>query len=117
MFMVNKGKRDKPNFRRANYGRTTRRRIKDGWKRPRGSDNKKKLKLKEFGSEPNIGWRNARNMRGIHPLGAYEVLVHNPAELAQVKGRLVRIGGSVGKKKRLLIVKKAEELKLTVLNA
>jgi len=116
MIMKNE-KKDKPKFRRQNFGRTTRKRIKAGWKRPRGTDNKKKLKLKEFGSEPNIGWRNARGVRGLHPLGAYEFLVHNEAELSQAKGRLVRIAGSVGKKKRMAINKKAKELKLTVLNA
>ncbi|MFH0817314.1 MAG: eL32 family ribosomal protein [Candidatus Micrarchaeota archaeon] len=110
-------KKEKPKFRQKNYGRPSRRRIKDRWRRPRGTDNKKKLKLKEHGSEPNIGWRNAKSIRGIHPHGAYEVLVNNVGELADAKGRLIRIAGSVGKKKRLAIVKKAEEMKLTVLNA
>jgi large subunit ribosomal protein L32e len=109
-------KKDKPRFRRKNYGRTTRKRIKIAWRRPRGSDNKQALKLKEHGREPNIGWRNAKSVRGLHPNGALEVLVHNPEQLAFVKGRLVRIAGGVGKKKRILIVKKAEEMKLTVLN-
>ncbi len=110
-------KRDKPNFRRKNYGRTTRKRIKEGWKRPRGTDNKQRMKRKEHGKLPSIGWRNPKEIRGTHPLGAYEVIVHNPDELSQAKGRLIRIAGPVGKKKRMLIVKKAEEMKLTVLNA
>lgn len=109
-------KKDKPRFRRKNYGRTTRKRIKTAWRRPRGSDNKQALKLKEHGKLPSIGWRNAKALRGLHPLGAFEVLVHNPEQLAQAKGRLVRIAGGVGKRKRILIVKKAEEMKLTVLN-
>ncbi len=109
-------KKKKATFKRQNYGRTTRKRIKKGWKRPRGHDNKKKLKLKEFGSEPNIGWRGAKAVRNLHPLGSYEVLIHNPEQLSEAKGRLVRIAGGVGKRKRLMIVKKAEEMKLTVLN-
>ncbi len=109
-------KRKKAKFMRANYGRPSRRRITEGWKRPRGHDNKRKLKLKEFGSEPNIGWGQPRDVKGKHPLGFHEVLVHNPEQLGKAKGRLVRIAGGVGKKKRLLIVKKAAELKLTVLN-
>jgi large subunit ribosomal protein L32e len=117
MFMAKLKKKDKATFQRSNYGRTTRKRIKTGWRRPRGTDNKKKLKLKEFGSEPNIGWRNACNVRGMHPLGAYEVIVHNPGQLSNAKGRLIRIAGGVGAKKRAEIVKKAGEMKLTVLNA
>jgi large subunit ribosomal protein L32e len=115
MIMVIK-KRKKAKFMRANYGRTTRRRIKKGWKRPRGHDNKRKLKLKEFGAEPNIGWGQPKEIRGMHPLGSHELLVHNPEQLSKVKGRLVRIACGVGKKKRILIIKKAIEMKLTVLN-
>jgi large subunit ribosomal protein L32e len=115
--LMAKEKKKKPKFRQKNYGRTTRRRIKDRWRRPRGTDNKQRLKRKEHGRLPSIGWRNDRSIRGAHPLGALEFLVHNLNELSLAKGRLVRIAHSVGKKKRMLIVKKAAELKLTVLNA
>jgi large subunit ribosomal protein L32e len=109
-------KRKKARFGRSNYGRTTRKRVKEGWKRPRGVDSKKRMKRKGFGSEPNIGWGSPKDDRGKHPLGSYEVLVRNLEELRGAKGRLVRIAAGVGKRKKALLLQKAAELKLTVLN-
>ncbi|MFH1447307.1 MAG: eL32 family ribosomal protein [Candidatus Micrarchaeota archaeon] len=116
METIRKQKKKKARFTRPNYGTPNRKRVKSGWKRPRGIDNKKKRKVKARGKEPNIGWRNARKIRGIHPSGSYEMLVRNLNDFDDIKGRLVRIASSVGKKKRALIKRKAEELKLTVLN-
>jgi large subunit ribosomal protein L32e len=46
------------------------------------------------------------------------VLVHNPSQLEKVdaKTQAVRVGGSVGYKKRLVIEKRADELGIRVLN-
>lgn len=116
METIRKKKRKKAKFTRPNYGTANRKRVKKGWKRPRGHDNKKKQKIKARGKLPSIGWGTSRDLKYKHPLGAYEFLVRNLNDLSNVKGRLVRIASGVGKKKRTLIKKKAEDLKLTVLN-
>jgi len=115
MIMVRKKKH--PKFFRQNYGRTDRKRIAEGWKRPRGHDNKKRAKHSFAGAEPNIGWRNPPALRDLHPSGAAEALVNNVKEVGNVKkGRVVRIAGGVGRKKRNEIVAKAKEMGLRVLN-
>jgi large subunit ribosomal protein L32e len=57
-------------------------------------------------------------VRGLHPSGFREVLVHNEKELRGLdpKTQAVRIGGTVGSKKRSALEGKAKELGLRVLN-
>jgi len=110
-------KRKHPAFFRQNFGRKERKRVKEGWRKPRGVDNKKREKIATFGAEPNIGYRNPRIIRGLHPCGKQEVRVFNAGMLSSVpKNAVVRIAGSVGEKKRVEIRNKAKELGITVLN-
>jgi len=66
-----------------------------------------------------VGYRGPRLARGLHPSGFEEVIVRNPEELEKVDPRrqAVRIASSVGRRKRAEIIKRAEELGITVLNA
>jgi large subunit ribosomal protein L32e len=54
----------------------------------------------------------------LHPSGFEEVMVHTVRDLDQVNPDIqaVRIGSTVGTKKRLEIAKKAEELNIRILN-
>ena len=63
----------------------------------------------------SIGFRGPVEARGLHPSGSKEVLIHNSGELEGLKGVLVRIGATVGKRKKLEIIKKAQSLKLKVI--
>lgn len=93
-------------------------RLKKVWRKPRGTQSKMRKKEKGKAIMPRIGWRTPRKLRGIHPSGFKEVIVHNVAELGKidVKREAVRVSGRVGKKKRAEILKRAKELKLKVLN-
>lgn len=106
-----------PTFRRPNYGRTKRSRIKANWRRPRGIDNKMAFKKKYMGKRPSIGYRQDKTIRGQHPRAAPETLVNNVSEIESVKApSLVRIAGSVGARLKKTLVEKAKALKLHVLN-
>ena len=109
-------KRTHPKFLRPNYGRTSRSRIKIAWRRPRGIDNKKRQKIAYMGASPSIGYGQPAAIKHFHPAGMRETLVQNPSELTGLKGVLVRIAGSVGRKKRETIERVAKEMKLRVLN-
>ncbi|MCX8175071.1 MAG: 50S ribosomal protein L32e [Candidatus Micrarchaeota archaeon] len=109
-------KRKHPKFLRPNYGRSSRSRVSDSWRRPRGIDNKKRLKLAYMGASPSIGYRQPSQVRGKHPLGLPEVLVQSPSELASLKGVAVRIASGVGALKRDSIQKLAEKMGLVILN-
>ena len=94
-------------------------RLKKVWRRPRGRQSKMRRSEKGKAAMPKIGWRTPRSLRGLHPSGLAEVIVHNAAELAKVdaKKEAAKIAGSVGRKKRAGIIGKAKELKIKVLNA
>ncbi len=91
-------------------------RVKPRWRRPRGIDNKKRIRKKSTGYTPKIGYKKPEDERGLHPLGLKEVLVHNVKELAHLKDVLIRIASSVGKKKREEIRTEAKKKRLRVIN-
>ncbi len=107
--------RKKPTFKR--YAANTKR-VKKSWRRPRGRDNKMKRGEKAKGKRPSIGYGAPRNLRFLHPSGFKEVFVGNIDDLTKLdpKTEAARIISTVGKKKRMEIIKKAEELKIKVLN-
>ncbi len=111
-------KRKHPRFKRTNVGRTKRSRLKDVWRRPRGTGNKQRQKLKKAGKLPSIGYSNPRSVRDTHPLGKPEVIVHNLSELEEHKGKdvVVRIAGTVGKRKKTELLARAKEYGLHVVN-
>jgi len=109
-------KRKHPQFLRPNYGRSSRSRIKIAWRRPRGIDNKKRLKIKYMGESPSIGYRQPKAIRYHHPRGLPEVLVQTPADLKGLKNVVIRIAGSVGRLKRAAIEKLAGSMALHVVN-
>lgn len=67
---------------------------------------------------PSIGYRAPKELRYLHPSGFKEVLVYNVDDLQKIDAskEAVKIAHTVGKKKRSEILKKAEELKIKVLN-
>lgn len=110
-------KRNKPRFHRQ--GSHFYRRIKDkGWRRPRGKDSLQRRNIKSRGARPTTGYGQPKAIRGLHPCGLQDVLIYNEKQIDALnpKEHALRIGTSVGKKKRLAIVKKAEEKKFKILN-
>ncbi len=109
-----------PRFKRPNVGRSKRSRLEDKWRKPRGIDNKQAAHRMPSGALPSVGYKNMRSIRGIHPSGFREVLVRNLGDIAKLAGKsettAIRIAAVIGRRKRELLVKKAEELKLKVLN-
>ncbi|KYK24012.1 50S ribosomal protein L32 [Thermoplasmatales archaeon SM1-50] len=93
-------------------------RIPKNWRRPSGITSKLRINLKYRPSKVRVGFRSPRLVRGLHSSGFEEVMVHNVKELERVdpKKQAVRISGTVGTKKRLEILKRADELDIRVLN-
>ena len=108
-------KRRKPKFRRQR-GPARKKGIKEAWRKPRGENSKQRVKQWGKGEHPGVGYRQPRSIRGLHPSGLPEVLVFNPSELDGLEGVAIRIARTVGKRKRQLILAKAKELGLKVIN-
>lgn len=105
-----------PKFQRQNIYSRGGRIHKKNWRKPRGIDNKLRIKRKGYGSLPKIGFQGPRATRHMHPLGKHEVLAFTPNALEGVKDVVVRIGGTVGGRKRIAIIEKAKAMGLKVLN-
>jgi len=109
-------KRRTPKFIREEWFRY--KKIPKNWRKPDGITSKMRINLKYRPSKVRVGFRGPKEVRGFHPSGYKEVMVYNVNDLEAVdpKKQAVRIGGTVGTKKRLEISKRAEELKIRILN-
>ena len=109
--------RKKPKFRKQGINYLKRIRVR--WRKPRGRDSKLAKKEKSKGGYPNVGYRAPKETRGLHPSGLEEVYVQNIKDLEKidVKKQVGRLSATIGKRKRQIIVKKAEEMKIRLLNA
>ena len=112
-------KKKHPTFAVPNYGAKSRKRVKSRWRKQRGIDNKKRIKRSGYGAEPNIGYKNAPEVRHLRPDGTMENLVHNEAEMKAcvgVPGISVRLSSTLSKRKRAIIGKMAEDNGIRVVN-
>ncbi len=93
-------------------------RVKSPWRRPKGINSKILEKRKGKLPMPTVGYGAPKEMRYLHPSGFKEVIVNNVKDLERidVAKEAAKIASTVGNKKRSEILKKAEEMKLKVLN-
>ncbi|MBP1449210.1 MAG: 50S ribosomal protein L32e [Thermoproteus sp.] len=109
--------RREPEFVRVDQWRYAR--IEDsGWRRPRGLDNKIRQQRKGYPPKVKAGYRKPAAARGLHPSGFAEAVVYRPEDLDKLDPKVyaVRIGGGVGTRKRLEILRRAAEKGFYVLN-
>ena len=109
----------KSEFNVPNYGK--KKRVKKRWRKPRGIDNKKRIRRAEFGATPKVGCRRAAENREKHPLGLLEVRIFSYKEFEKVskgdmKGVALRLSGKLSKKSKEKIREDAKKLKIRVLN-
>jgi large subunit ribosomal protein L32e len=106
----------RPAFLRQEWFRFSR--LGEKWRKPRGIHSKMRRHYGYRAPIVSIGYRGPKEVRGYHSSGFEEVMVHNPSQLEQVnpKTQAVRVGGTVGYKKKLVIEKRADELGIRVLN-
>jgi large subunit ribosomal protein L32e len=105
-----------PTFLREEWFRY--KRIPKNWRRPDGITSKMRKNLKYRPSKVRVGFRGPKKTRHLHPSGFEEITIHTLDELDAINPdtQAVRIGGTVGTKKRLEILKKAQKKDIRILN-
>ncbi len=93
-------------------------RLKPNWRRPKGIDNKMRRKVKGYPKMAGVGYRGPKAVRGMHPSGYLVNYISNPEQLEGLdkdKDAII-IQRTVGSRKRKIILDRAEELQIRVLN-
>ena len=105
-------------FKRQDYMRYLKlgkRKSKVVWRKPKGRDSKMRLKRGGYPSSPIIGRKKSNKdsgkINGLNP-----ILVHNLSELESLDKSSAAILARVGAKKKFELIKKAEEMKIKILN-
>ena len=110
-------KKQQPAFRRQEWYRY-RRLARSSWRKPKGMHSSMRLNRKYRAPMGRVGYRKIASARDLHPSGFQEVLVHKTSDLEGLdpERQAIRIGASVGNRKRLNIHDRANDLGLRVLN-
>ena len=85
------------------------------WRRARGKSNKLRLGRAGYAAVPKVGFRTSRNESGKIK-GLVPKLVHNLNELISLTKDEGAIIARVGARNKLEIIKRADELKIKILN-
>jgi large subunit ribosomal protein L32e len=111
---VLKGK--KPQFKRACSHKF--KKLDTNWRRPRGGQSKQRTKYVSKGALAQVGYGSPAAVKGLHPSGYSDVLISSIAELELVDPSFeaIRIAAKIGAKKKAVIIAKAEEAGIKVLN-
>lgn len=106
----------RPKFRRQESWRY--KRLSKSWRKPVGIDNSMRHHKRGIPKIVRIGYRGPKAVRGLTSNGMEEVLVHNVNGLEQIdkKVQVVRIGATVGVKKKVAITNRADELEIKIIN-
>ncbi len=110
--------KNRPKFIRPESWRY--KRLETTWRKPKGVDNhQRKQKSRGRPGLVKVGYGGPKDARGLHPSGYTDNLVYNLTDLEKLDPKTdgVRIGHSVGTKKRTEIMTVAIEKKFKVFNA
>lgn len=88
------------------------------WRKPKGRDNKLRLRIKGYPPVVEVGYRTSNVIRHRHPSGLYPVVISSHKDLENLDpGRhIVYISSSVGLKKRIELLNILKEKGFRIAN-
>lgn len=109
-------KKRKPQFRRQETVRH--KKLSTSWRKPKGRHNKMRVRERGKLRLVSVGYKSPESVRGLTRAGMKRVRVSNTQDLESLDNRTEQaiIASGVGRKKRLGIMKAAEELKVKIAN-
>lgn len=108
-------KKKKPTFLRRNN--KIKKRLSKNWRKPKGLHNKMRLNKKGYAKPLRHGYGSPKEVKDLdYKTGLMPVIVHNKNELlALTKEQGALISSTVGAKKKLELIKVAEEKNIKIL--
>lgn len=112
----NKIKNRKPEFIRQDNPK--RMKVNYKWRKPKGIHSKIRHHFKGRRKMPSPGYKSPKKVSGLHSSGLKIVNVFSVADITKIKKESdgIVIPKSIGRKKRLEILRKAKELNIQILN-
>ena len=86
------------------------------WRRPKGIHSKMRRQRKGYPVSPSVGYKRPKTERNKIN-GHMPILINNLNDLGKIKKDCIAVlSGNVGARKKIEIIKKAEEMKIKILN-
>ncbi|KAJ1730842.1 60S ribosomal protein L32 [Coemansia biformis] len=96
-------------------------RVGESWRRPVGIDSRTRRRFKGTRPHPKIGYGSSKKTRFLLPDGFRKFTVHNRKDVESLvmlnRTYAVEIAHNVGAKKRVVLIERAKQLGLKVINA
>ncbi|MBD3310612.1 50S ribosomal protein L32e, partial [Candidatus Woesearchaeota archaeon] len=109
-------KKKKPNFLRQDYHK--KKRLANKWRKPKGLQSKLRLQKAGHRKKVSSGFGSPASVRFLHSSGLLPVMVYTPADLESIDSEKqgIIISKVTGKKKKIAIIKKAQEKNISILS-
>jgi large subunit ribosomal protein L32e len=92
--------------------------LPQAWRKPRGRQSKMRLNKRGYNRTPSTGWSSPSEVKGLSPEGLLPVVVATVAELERLDAKQhgLVLSATLGNKKRELLLTKAKEKGLKIIN-
>jgi len=109
-------KKRKPTYRRVQAHQFAKLNHETKWRKPKGMGNKVRRGRRGKPSMPEVGFSSPKSIRGLNKNGLREVIIGNTSDLVKLNAKedIAVIGRTVGGRKKIEILAKAKELKVSV---
>jgi len=92
--------------------------LKNKWRKPRGSDSKMRYKTRGYRKRLSIGYGTPKAIYGLNKDGLKSILVHSIKDLDKIKkdSEVIIISKKVGAKNKIKIIKQAKNRSIKIMN-